>query len=86
LVLQKVPFHWNFSISTLSFLESVYTYVYDTSALPRSKNPIGSNQPTKSDQILGWGLTFGSLLLESDRILVSESDGIYGWVLTDLYY
>ncbi len=32
---------------------------------PRSKNPIGSNQPTKSDRIPGCGPTFGSLVLES---------------------
>jgi hypothetical protein len=56
---------------------------------PRSKNPtanpIGSNQPTKSDRIPGCGPTFGSLVLESDGILVSEFEGTYRWVLTDLY-
>ncbi len=40
----------------------------------------------ESDQIPGCGLIFGSLVLESDGILVSKFDGTYRWVLTDLYY
>jgi hypothetical protein len=40
----------------------------------------------ESDRILGCGPTFGSLVLESDGILVPEFDGTYRWVLTDLYY
>ncbi len=40
----------------------------------------------ESDRITGCGPTFGSLVLESDEILVSEFDGTYRWVLTDLYY
>jgi hypothetical protein len=41
-------------------------------------DPVGSNQPAKSDQIPGFGMTFGSLML--------EFDGTQRWVLTDLYY
>ncbi len=59
---------------------------YCLTGLPRSTNLIGSNQPTKSDRIPGCGPTFGSLVLESDGILVSEFDGTYRWVLIDLYY
>jgi hypothetical protein len=47
--------------------------------IPRSKNqtknPIGSNQPTKPDRIPGCGPTFGSLVLESDGILMTEPIG-----------
>ncbi len=49
-------------------------------------DPVGSNQPTKSDRIPGCGPIFESLVLESDGILVSEFEGTYRWVLTDLYY
>jgi len=49
-------------------------------------DPVESNQPTKFDRIPGCGLTFGSLVLKSDGILLSEFDGTYRWVLTDLYY
>jgi hypothetical protein len=49
-------------------------------------DPVGSNQPTKSDGIPGCGPSFGSLVLESDGILVSEFDGTLRRVLTDLYY
>jgi hypothetical protein len=47
---------------------------------------VESNQPTKSDRIPGCRPTFVSLVLKSDGILVSEFDGTYRWVLTDLYY
>jgi hypothetical protein len=36
---------------------------------------VGSNQLTKSDRNPGYGPTFGSLVPESDGILVSEFDG-----------
>jgi hypothetical protein len=54
--------------------------------LPSSKNPTGflSDLYVNSDRIPGCGPTFGSLVLESDRILVSEFDGTYRWVLTGL--
>jgi hypothetical protein len=47
-------------------------------------DPVESNQPTKFDRILGCGPIFGSLVLGSDGILVSEFDGTYRWLLTDL--
>jgi hypothetical protein len=40
----------------------------------------------ESDRIPGCGPMFGSLVLESDGILVSEFGGALRWVLTDLYY
>jgi hypothetical protein len=63
--------------NTYSAMEIIYTQIKE------SDN--GSHWiPIGTDRILGFGPTFGSLVLESDRILVSEFDGNYRWVLTGL--